>query len=228
MRYIYLYMFGGDLKAYRQYAVQPDPITIGPVDLDPATMIIMAISVLVIVGVALCSCCGRGPARRSGPCPTTPTWRRRRHQHRPDDPHRLDPRRRAGGPRRDLLRLEFGRSGGTWASRLLLLMFAAITLGGLGNPFGALARRPRDRPLRRAVDWIVPERKRAEDRRRLVRADRRVAHPAAGHPRAARSGSDELGPDLLERVVHGDQRQRRRATASSPSGSTFTSATPGC
>ena len=35
---------------------------------------------------------------------------------------------------------------------LLLLMFAAITLGGLGNPFGALARQPRHRHLRRAVD----------------------------------------------------------------------------
>ena len=35
---------------------------------------------------------------------------------------------------------------------LLLLMFAAITLGGLGNPFGALDRFARDRDVRRAVD----------------------------------------------------------------------------
>ena len=53
MRYTYLYLFGGDLKAYAQYTLQRDPVSIGPIDLPPARCVIIVASALVIVGVAL-------------------------------------------------------------------------------------------------------------------------------------------------------------------------------
>ena len=46
---------------------------------------------------------------------------------------------------------------------LLLLMFAAITLGGLGNPYGALVGALLIGHGRRAVGVALPERRRAED-----------------------------------------------------------------
>ena len=49
---------------------------------------------------------------------------------------------------------------------LLLLMFAAITLGGLGRPFGALVGSLVDRPVRAAVGVAVRELHRPEERRR--------------------------------------------------------------
>ncbi len=44
MRYFYLYLFGGDLKAYQQYTLQRNPISIGPVDLPPRTLFIIGAS----------------------------------------------------------------------------------------------------------------------------------------------------------------------------------------
>ena len=43
-------------------------------------------------------------------------------------------------------------------------MFAAITVGGLGNPYGALVGSLLDRPRRRAVDVDLPGGRRAEER----------------------------------------------------------------
>ena len=71
---------------------------------------------------------------------------------------------------------------------LLLLMFAAITLGGLGNPFGALVGGVVDRPVRRAVDVAAPGRHRAEEHRRPAGADPHPAHTAPGHPGYGRNG----------------------------------------
>ncbi len=94
--------------------------------------------------------------------------------------HRLDPRRSAwpglGGV---FYGLEFGIK---WdmGFTLLLLMFAAITLGGLGNPFGALLGSLVIGVVRRAVDLDRAERQRSEDCRSVDRADRRVARQPAG------------------------------------------------
>ena len=69
--------------------------------------------------------------------------------------------------------------------KILLLVFAAVTLGGLGTIWGALVGALRHRPLHRAVDAVRPGR--AQVRRRTARAHHHPARPTAGHPRPARA-----------------------------------------
>ena len=137
MRYTYLYLFGGDLSAYAQYTLQRDPISIGPVDLPPRTVFIIAASAVVIIAVALFLLKARfGKAIRAV-------------SDNPDlaSSSGIDTDRVIlvvwilGGALAGLGGVFYGLEFGIkWdmGFTLLLLMFAAITLGGLGNPFGAL------------------------------------------------------------------------------------------
>jgi neutral amino acid transport system permease protein len=137
LRYLFLYLFGGDLKSFEQYTLQSDPVTIGPIDLPPRTLFIIGASALVIVGVALFLLKTRfGKAIRAVS----------------DNPDLAS----SSGIDTDRVILLVWVLGGALAGlggvfyglefsikwdmgfTLLLLMFAAITLGGLGNPFGAL------------------------------------------------------------------------------------------
>ena len=67
--------------------------------------------------------------------------------------------------------------------QLLLPVFAAVVLGGIGSAYGALARRPRARARDGALD-LERLRRRRQPRlqagRRLQPADRRAARPPAG------------------------------------------------
>ncbi len=137
MRYCYLYLFGGDLKSYSQYTLQRDPVSIGPVDLPPRTLFIIAASALIILGVALFLLKARfGKAIRAV-------------SDNPDlaSSSGIDTDRVIllvwvlGGALAGLGGVFYGLEFGIkWdmGFTLLLLMFSAITLGGLGNPFGAL------------------------------------------------------------------------------------------
>ena len=137
MRYFYLYLFGGGLSAYSQYTLQRDPISIGPVDLPPRTLIIIGLSAVIIVGVALFLLKARfGKAIRAV-------------SDNPDlaSSSGIDTDRVImvvwvlGGALAGLGGVFYGLEFGIkWdmGFTLLLLMFAAVTLGGLGNPFGAL------------------------------------------------------------------------------------------
>jgi len=137
MRYTYLYLFSGDLKAYSQYTLQRDPVSIGPVDLPPRTLFIIVASAVVIVAVALFLLKARfGKAIRAV-------------SDNPDlaSSSGIDTDRVIlvvwilGGALAGLGGVFYGLEFGIkWdmGFTLLLLMFAAITLGGLGNPFGAL------------------------------------------------------------------------------------------
>ena len=137
LRYLFLYLFGGDLKSFEQYTLQSDPVSIGPIDLPPRTLFIIGASALVIVGVALFLLKTRfGKAIRAVS----------------DNPDLAS----SSGIDTDRVILLVWVLGGALAGlggvfyglefsikwdmgfTLLLLMFAAITLGGLGNPFGAL------------------------------------------------------------------------------------------
>ncbi len=137
MRYFFLYLFGGDLKAFQQYTLQRDPVSIGPIDLPPRTLFIIGASALVIVGVALFLLRTRfGKAIRAvsdNPALASSSG--------------IDTDRVVllvwilGGALAGLGGVFYGLEFGIkWdmGFTLLLLMFAAITLGGLGNPFGAL------------------------------------------------------------------------------------------
>jgi branched-chain amino acid transport system permease protein len=137
LRYIYQFTFGGRSRAYAQFAVQKVIDLPLSIELTPRALISMALCVGVLVAVALFLLKTRqGKAVRAVS----------------DNPELSS----ATGINTDRVILIVWVIGGAlaglggvllgldeqvrWDSgfSLLLLMFAAITLGGLGNPFGAL------------------------------------------------------------------------------------------
>ena len=136
-RHLYLFLAGGALEQYSQYTLQPDLIDLGPIEYPPRSLWIICISGAVIIGVALFLLKARfGKAIRAVS----------------DNPELasssgIDSDRVIllvwilGGALAGLGGVMYGLEYGIrWdmGFTLLLLMFAAITLGGLGNPFGAL------------------------------------------------------------------------------------------
>jgi neutral amino acid transport system permease protein len=137
VRHLYLFLVGGAFVQYGQYTLQRDLIDIGPIEFAPRSLWIMAISGIVIVAVAMFLLRARfGKAIRAVS----------------DNPELAS----SSGINSDRVILIVWILGGALAGlggvmyglefgirwdmgfTLLLLMFAAITLGGLGNPFGAL------------------------------------------------------------------------------------------
>jgi branched-chain amino acid transport system permease protein len=135
LRYLIQLLFGGGDQFYR-IATQ-EPISIGPVELTPRSISIIIVTFLLLTGVALFLLKARfGKAIRAVS----------------DNPDLAS----ATGINTDRVILVVWLLGGALAgvggvfygmefgvswdmgSILLLLMFAAITLGGLGNPFGAM------------------------------------------------------------------------------------------
>ena len=155
MRYFFLYLFGGSLSAYGQYTLQRDPISLGPVDLPPRTIVIIGLSAFIIVGVALFLLKARfGKAIRAV-------------SDNPDlaSSSGIDTDRVImivwilGGALAGLGGVFYGLEFGIkWdmGFTLLLLMFAAVTLGGLGNPFGALLGSLIIGVFVELWTWIVP------------------------------------------------------------------------
>ena len=74
---------------------------------------------------------------------------------------------------------------------LLLPIFAAVVLGGIGNAYGALIGGAHDRPGAGVVDDVRPAD--LQGGHRLPRADPGAAGPAPGH---LRPGADGLGPPM--------------------------------
>jgi neutral amino acid transport system permease protein len=138
LRYLYQVIFTGAPRSYRQYAA-PSPVKIGPLEAPVRDYVIMGIClvVLLVVGAMLrrtrlgtairavaderdlSSASGINVARV-----TLVVWI-------------------AGGMLAGLggVLLAMGSQGVQWnmGFRLLLTMFAAVILGGLGNPYGAMA-----------------------------------------------------------------------------------------
>ena len=136
LRYIFQYMIGG--KSYQLPGASPAPIKLGPISISYIDLISMAISIVVILGVAYFLLRTRiGKATRAIS----------------DNPQLAS----ASGINVDrVIRIVWvlagalaALSGILWAyfrpgvrwdmgTQMLLLIFAAITLGGLGTAFGAL------------------------------------------------------------------------------------------
>jgi neutral amino acid transport system permease protein len=137
LRYLYNIQFGGLTRTYAQFALQRDGLEIGPVNLVPRDLIGMIISVIALVGVALflqrtkmgkamrAVADNRDLAESSGinvARVITFVWA-------------------AGAGLAALGGILQGLSEQvSWQMgfQLLLLMFAGVTLGGLGTAFGAL------------------------------------------------------------------------------------------
>lgn len=136
LRYFFLYLFGGRTRPYADYAVQQG-VDIGPISIAPKDLVSIALSVVVLVGVGLllnktkigkamrAVADNRDLAASSG----------------------IDVDRvilfvwAAGGGLAALGGVMFGvteQVSYQMGFRLLLLMFAGVTLGGLGTAYGAL------------------------------------------------------------------------------------------
>jgi len=136
MRYVFLYVFGGSSRSYGQYATQ-QPISIGPIEIPPRDLVIMALSILVLTVVGLALIRTRlGKATRAVA----------------DNPSL------AASSGIDVERVinvvwiigtALAALGGVFLAlsqqvsyllgfQILLLLFAGVTLGGLGTAFGAL------------------------------------------------------------------------------------------
>ena len=122
-------------------------------------------------------------------------------------------------------------SSGTWASQMLLLIFAAVTLGGLGTAFGAL--------LGSLIVGLVVELSTLlapaghEVRGRAGRADPHPAGQTSGHPGSQRENgvgatAMDWGADSLEHGSASCSARRRSRTRSRRPVSPCTSATPAC
>jgi neutral amino acid transport system permease protein len=153
-RYVYVYFFGAGTEAYTQYTTQ-SVVDIGPVALTPRSLFIMGLSTGVIVAVALFLLRARfGKAIRAvsdNPDLASSTG--------------IDTNRvilivwMLGGALAGLGGVLYGLDFGVkWdmGFTLLLLMFSAITLGGLGNPFGALLGSVVIGIFVEMWTWIVP------------------------------------------------------------------------
>lgn len=136
LRYLYLFFFGGDTQNYRQYATQAG-VHLGPVSLPPKDLIGMALEVVVLLAVAFALLRTRlGKATRAvsdNPALAAASG--------------IDVDRVirsvwiVGGALAGLSGILLGLSQGVnylMGFQVLLLVFAAVTLGGLGTAFGAI------------------------------------------------------------------------------------------
>jgi neutral amino acid transport system permease protein len=154
VRYLILYLFGADVEAYRQYTLQ-SAIDVGPFSLTARSLIVIGLSVAILVGVALFLLKARfGKAIRAVS----------------DNPELASS---TGINTERVIAIVWALAGALagiggvfyglefqvrWdmGFTLLLMMFAAITLGGLGNPFGALAGSLVVGVFVELWTWVVP------------------------------------------------------------------------
>ena len=136
LRYTYLYFFGGSSRSYAQYATQR-PIELGPVSIPPRDLVIMALTIIVLTAVGIALQRTRiGKATRAVA----------------DNPSL------AASSGIDVERVisvvwvvgtALAALGGVFLAlsqqvsyllgfQILLLLFAGVTLGGIGTAFGAL------------------------------------------------------------------------------------------
>ncbi len=137
VRYLYLYQFGGNRLSYVQYKIQRDGLELGPVTLLPRDITIFILSILVLGLVAWSLI-----RTRLGKATRAVADNRDLAESSGIDVNRVVNVVWAAG-------VGLAALGGvflglteqvSWQGgfQLLLLMFAAVTLGGLGTAFGAL------------------------------------------------------------------------------------------
>lgn len=137
VRYFILWQFEGFRKSYDQYSLQTDGVTIGPVTIVPREIATIVISVLVLVGVALVV-----QRTRLGKAMRAVSDNKDLAESSGIDVERvIQVVWISGAGLAGLGGVLFGLDQQVkWdmGFDLLLLMFAATTLGGLGTAYGAL------------------------------------------------------------------------------------------
>jgi branched-chain amino acid transport system permease protein len=137
LRYTFNFQFGGLTRTYRQYALQRDGLELGPVTIVPRDLIGMALSVVVLVGVAVFL-----QRTRMGKAMRAVSDNRDLAESSGVDVDRVINFVWAAGAGLAALGgiLQGLSAQVSWQMgfQLLLLMFAGVTLGGLGTAFGAL------------------------------------------------------------------------------------------
>ncbi|MDP9497717.1 MAG: branched-chain amino acid ABC transporter permease [Actinomycetota bacterium] len=136
LRYVYLYFYGGGSRSYLQYATQ-DPLQLGPVTVLPRDLVILAVSLVALVGVALALQRTRlGKATRAvsdNPSLAASSG---------IDVERVINVVWVVGTALAVLGGVFlalsQQVGYQLGQNILLLLFAGVTLGGLGTAYGAL------------------------------------------------------------------------------------------
>ncbi len=135
MRYLFLYFFGGSPRSFRGFTAQT-AIDIGPVQITPKDLIAMTISIIVLIGIgALLTFTRIGKAMRA-----VSDNRDLAESSGIDVQKVILTVWIYGGAAAALGGVFFGLDQVKWdfGFRILLLLFAAVTLGGLGTAYGAL------------------------------------------------------------------------------------------
>lgn len=137
LRYVFLYQFRGPRRSYAEYSFQTEPIEIGPVDVLPRDLWIMVVSLFLLVGVGLAL-----QWTRSGKAIRAVADDRDLAESSGVDVEQVisvvwisgAALAAVGGVFQALSQQVSWQMG----EQLLLLMFAAVILGGLGTAYGAL------------------------------------------------------------------------------------------
>jgi neutral amino acid transport system permease protein len=137
LRYIFNFQFGGLTRTYAQFTLQRSGLEIGPVSIVPRDLIGMIISIIALVGVALFLL-----RTRIGKATRAVSDNRDLAESSGIDVNRVINFVWAAGAGLAALGgiLQGLSEQVSWQMgfQLLLLMFAGVTLGGLGTAFGAL------------------------------------------------------------------------------------------
>lgn len=135
LRYVFLYNFGGNPRFFRNYSAQT-ALSIGPIEITPKDLIATGISIAVLLLVgALLQLTRIGKAMRA-----VADNRDLAESSGIDVQKVISVVWIAGGALAALGGVFFGLDQIKWdfGFRILLLIFAAVTLGGLGTAYGAL------------------------------------------------------------------------------------------
>jgi neutral amino acid transport system permease protein len=135
LRYTFLYIFGGGPRTFGDYSAQT-AIKLGPVELTPKDLIAMGLSILILVGVATYL-----KMARMGKAMRAVSDNRELAESTGINVERVITFVWVfGAALAALSGVFFGLDQNKWdfGFRILLLVFASVTLGGLGTAYGAL------------------------------------------------------------------------------------------
>lgn len=135
LRYVFLYFFRGSPRTFGEFTAQR-AVRLGPIELTPKDMIAMSLSVVILVGVGLYL-----QRTKMGKAMRAVADNRDLAQSTGIDVEKvISTVWTAGAALAALGGVFFGLTNIRWdfGFRILLLLFAAVVLGGLGTAFGAL------------------------------------------------------------------------------------------